>query len=87
MNINHWNYRVVRHVEDGDEWFTIREVFYHQDGSIEAISAEAIEPAGESHLELRHDLDLMMMALSDPVLDLPLEGGAGTTRAVGANPS
>jgi hypothetical protein len=69
-----WNYRVFR--ESNNEYI-IREVFYHDDGSILGCSADAVEPYGQSLDELARTLDDFQAALTLPVLteaDLPQSG-------------
>jgi hypothetical protein len=72
-----WNYRVVREVADDEDVFTVREVFYDDDGKPEYWS-DACSPQGETHDGLRADLGYMLMALEQPVVemdDLPNRGG------------
>lgn len=67
-----WNYRVLRHAEDpppaeGEESFRIIEAFYDDGGDLYAWSTA--EPFGETVEELRRDLELMLSALDQPVLN------------------
>lgn len=60
-----WNYRVLR--REGN--FAIHEVFY-EDGKPTSCTEDPVAPFGEDTLEeLRHDMEMMMRALSKPVLD------------------
>lgn len=71
-----WNYRVVREVcpvpgsEETENIFTVREVFYDDDGKPELWSAEPCSPQGQTHDELRTDLGYMLMALEQPVIEM-----------------
>jgi len=49
----YWNYRVV--VKDGN--CSIYEVYYDDNGRIEAFTEEPVGPSGESLEELRQDLE------------------------------
>lgn len=59
-----WNYRVIENL-DG---FGIYEVYYDDDGSICNISAEPMEPYGETVEELKRDVAAMNAAFDKPVL-------------------
>ena len=65
-----WNHRAMRTVHDnGEVAYSIREVFYDDDGTIEGWTAEAMDPHGETLDELRADLVRMLACLGKPVLD------------------
>lgn len=72
-----WNYRVVRHRQKDEEWFTIRDIYYRNGGgeaTIYAWGADARAPWGATRNELHADLELMYQALDKPTLneeDLP----------------
>ena len=61
----YWNYRVV--VKDGN--CSIYEVYYDDNGRIEAFTEEPVGPSGESLEELRQDLEYFQLALDQPALD------------------
>jgi hypothetical protein len=69
-----WNYRVVSEpsseVEPRHRQFSIREVYYRNDGSVYAYSAEPDVPGGETFDSLLEDLELMVGALTLPVLTI-----------------
>jgi len=71
-----WNYRVVLEPKDGDDSlfsednFSIREVFYDEDGEINFWSDEAAAPYGVTFQEIADDFDLMAEAFKLPVLVL-----------------
>ena len=71
----HWNHRVmIRHHEGTDETsMGIREVFYDDDGNIDAWTADDMDPHGETLEELRADLERMLACLERPVLDERVE--------------
>ena len=65
-----WNHRVIKEIlKDGSEWFSIREVYYNDDGSIYAYTQEPIDIAGESLDELREYLQWCLSCLEAPVLE------------------
>jgi len=67
-----WNYRVMREVSpdpDGDwETYSIVEAYYDDEGRIEGTTG-SIKPMGNSLLELKSDLCLMLQALERDTLD------------------
>ena len=65
-----WNYRVVRTKEEQYDSYQLYEVYYDDDGKIEGMTENAMEPYGESVEELQNDLEYMMEALKQPVLDM-----------------
>lgn len=64
-----WNHRVVRAVQNGEEGYSIREVFYNDDGSISMWTKDPIDPYGETLDGLRLTLERMLECLDKPVLD------------------
>ena len=68
MGMAHWNHRVVKSLENGQDWYTIREVFYNHDGSIFAYTEEPVDVSGETIEELRQSLGWMIECLALPVL-------------------
>lgn len=65
-----WNYRIVRSVHDGTEYFAIHEVYYDEDGKPWAATENASHPAGETLNEMRRDFGHYQRALSAPVLEM-----------------
>tara|TARA_X000001316_G_scaffold12135_1_gene5732 strand:- start:391 stop:681 length:291 start_codon:yes stop_codon:yes gene_type:complete len=65
-----WNYRVVRTKEKEYDSYQLYEVYYDDDGKIEGMTENAMQPYGESVEELESDLVFMMQALKQPVLDM-----------------
>lgn len=65
-----WNYRVVRIEEEEYDRYHLYEVYYDDDGKIEGMTEESMHPYGESVEELQNDLEYMMEALKQPVLDM-----------------
>lgn len=67
-----WEYRVVEKVAgrshmDDAIWYEIMEVYYDDDGNLDATS-DKICPAGDSVEDLREDLELMLLAINKPVI-------------------
>jgi len=74
-----WNYRIIKHVHvlpQGRNWyeFTIHEVYYEKDGSINSWDPKPAEPFGETKKELVSSLEAMKKALKLKMLkkeDMP----------------
>ena len=79
-----WNYRVIREQgadRTGVVWpkssprawttFTIREVYYDDSGKPDSFTDDACFPVGETPEELESDLQMMLLALTKPVLAVP----------------
>lgn len=65
----HWNHRVVKQkLEDGTEWFSVREVFYNDDGSIFAYTEEPVDISGESTEELKQYTQWILDCLDKDIL-------------------
>ena len=69
-----WNYRVVKTSHQvGDEWhdsYTIREVYYDDEGNIESWTAEPCYPAGDTWQECGNDHAIMGRAIGAPIVDV-----------------
>lgn len=64
-----WNHRVIKR-ESGDEyWYAIHEVYYDDNKQIETLTEEPVYPVGESIDDLRAELQWMLEALDNPVLN------------------
>lgn len=71
----HWNYRMtVQTVDDAmggtEEVWAIREVYYHDDGTVWLWSVDPDHPQGETLADLRADMEHYADALNHPALDL-----------------
>lgn len=64
-----WNYRVLQHSNDREQWYEIHEVYYDAAGEPELCTERAAIPGGETVEELREDLQLYTRALEQPVLE------------------
>ena len=65
-----WNHRVVKQILDtGAEWFSIREVFYNDNGSINSYTVDPVGIVGESIDELREYLQWCLNSLDKPILE------------------
>lgn len=65
-----WNYRVVRTEEEEYDSYRLYEVYYDDEGKIEGMTKDSTQPSGESVEELQNDLEYMMEAFGNPVLDM-----------------
>ncbi len=63
--MTHWNHRVYKRLDkaSGDYYYTIREVFYSENGEIE-VYTEPTTPLGEDLDGLRWTLEKMLKALN-----------------------
>ena len=67
--MSHWNHRVVKEVlEDGTDWYSVREVFYNDDNTIYAYTQEPINISGESIKELKEYVQWVLDCLDKDVL-------------------
>jgi len=67
--MSYWNYRVIRKDVDAENvQFCIHEVYYDDEGKIEAHTENSVEPYGETQSELREDIKYFMSAFKYPIL-------------------
>ena len=64
-----WNYRVVKADYNGTVEFSIREVYYNENGEPDGVTEDPSWPAGETWEEFQADLNSYNMAMLQPVLD------------------
>ncbi len=72
-----WNHRVIREAftpeeaefEDEEFFYTIREVFYFEDGKPELVTMKGDAPWGTTLEELQQDIEWFSKALGQPVLN------------------
>lgn len=64
--MNHWNYRVVK---NKDNIFSIREVYYNEDGNVKLWSGtpEALE--SDDVEQLKSEVEYILKAFDTPVLN------------------
>jgi len=76
-----WNYRVVfddvNALDNEIGEYTIREVFYDEDGEIDFWGDEAAVPNANSYDELQEDMNLFMEAFELPCLVLTIDEETG----------
>ena len=67
---NYWNYRIFRHVDEGNnEWYTIHECYYNDKGKPTGWTENPVRPFGSTVEELKNCLYMMDLALNKPILD------------------
>jgi len=71
--MSHWNHRVVKKVfdkgtENEESQYSIREVFYNDDGTIFGYTSEPIDLACETPEALREYINWCLAALDKPFL-------------------
>ena len=65
-----WNHRVVKQIFDDEiDWFSIREVFYNEDGDITGYTENPVDICGESIDGLREYLQWCLNSLDKPILE------------------
>ena len=66
-----WNHRVFKETQPGGTpWYTIREVYYPKiGGKPDSWTADAIAAGGETVEELRDELQRMLRATEQPVIE------------------
>lgn len=67
--MSHWNHRLFKKTyENGEVEYSIREVFYNDDGTIYANMVGGVELEGESPESLREYIGWCLKALDEPML-------------------
>lgn len=64
-----WNYRVIRKVDDEEEYFEIQEVYYDENGVAIFAPKEGRIPFGFTLNELEEDLKRFLDACEKPILN------------------
>ena len=65
-----WNYRIMKSYPDSrDAWYSIREVYYNNDGEVTDWTVEEIAPESETIEGLLEMIQLMRNCLDKPILD------------------
>lgn len=74
--MTYWNHRVVKEsMSNGDDWYTVREVFYNDNDTIHVYMKEAVDISGENIEDLREYCEWILKCFDKPVLneeDLPV---------------
>jgi tetrahydromethanopterin S-methyltransferase subunit H len=67
--MSNWNHRIVREtLKDGSFWYSVREVFYNDDGSIYAYTQNPVGISGETIEDLREYTQWILNCLDTPIL-------------------
>ena len=77
-----WNYRIVRHALEEGFWYDVAEIYYRDDGGIEAVSQELIFGAASAQ-DLKEELSLITRAVEKDILDAELLPSTGPPVGVG----
>ena len=65
-----WDYRVVRQTtEDGDEWYSIQEVYYDDETGKPTAQTADLQVEGDTITGIRTQLERMLKSLDEPVVD------------------
>jgi len=63
-----WNYRVTAEKSGGELVYSIRDVYYGEDGEAESFSADPVSLLGEDKNVILEDLKLILLAFNKPTL-------------------
>lgn len=76
-----WNYRIIKFIEDGEETFAIREVFYEGE-TPDLCTIQSTYPAStDGIVGLQLQIDAYQQAMTLPVLDYTLFTSAQPTES------
>ena len=64
-----WNHRVFKETTNGQDYYTIREAYYDDQGNLESYTSEPSHPGGVTSEELKADLANMLGAFASPILN------------------
>jgi hypothetical protein len=67
-----WDYRVIKHTDEGEVSYQIHEVYYDENQIIESWTENSIKPYGETPVELKEDILMQLQACQKLVLELNL---------------
>jgi len=67
-----WRYALTREVFDGEDFYTIREVYTGPNGEL-SWTDSAIAPRGDTWIEAVNDIALMTRAMTEPILDISMD--------------
>jgi hypothetical protein len=68
--MSHWNHRVIKKVFDnGDEQYSLQEVFYNKDGEILYYTLDPVDLACETIEDLKEYIGWCLKSLESPVLE------------------
>jgi len=63
-----WNYRVLKSVDDDDDWFQLHEIYYNKDNKVNGWVKAGATVHGNSIDDLRDTLNKMLEALDKEAL-------------------
>lgn len=67
--MSHWNHRVVREtLSDGSYFYSVREVFYNDDGTIYAYTQEPVDICGDTIDDIKEYTQWILNCLDKPML-------------------
>jgi len=64
-----WNFRIIKHIDNGTPWLAIHEVFYDKDDNPDSCTKNPVTVVGEDEKEVKWYLDKMSEALEEPIID------------------
>lgn len=63
-----WNYRIVKQIDKDRQYFTIREVYFDDNGNPDSVTKEEMSPGGETLEELMKDYERYKKAFDSPII-------------------
>ena len=67
-----WDYRVIKHTDEGEVSYQIHEVYYDENQMIKSWTENSIKPYGETPDELKEDILMQLQAFQKPILEFNL---------------
>lgn len=64
-----WNYRVIKHTENGETYCAIHEVYYDKKGKPEWVTKEPEPVLDDTPEGIKQQLEWMLLALKEPTLN------------------
>ena len=61
----HFNHRVLRHVRKADEWFSVHEVYYDDDGTPTSCTSEPIQLIQEEFKDIEWEIDKIKDSMTE----------------------
>ena len=66
--MSHWNHRILKKKINGEDIFSIREVYYNDDGEIYGITEHPVEIWGNTIEEIKETCEMILRCVDTPVL-------------------
>jgi hypothetical protein len=60
LEVAMWNNRIIKHEKDDTVWYSVHEVFYHENGGINGYTEDPISIVGETVSDVKTQLEMIM---------------------------